>query len=607
MAERITYVDDGQYRIYYKYTTPPDNYYIEFDHIEVKDKTLVRYETPPQYFSASDGSANRHPIYNYDGLFSDCINLVYPPTILPPIPYRRNNGDGYILETVTSMKNMFKNCISLINPPGFTTNEYQINKFKKVSDISGMFYGCTNLTSMPTFPTYFNYNKTLVSDYIFYNCHNLINVTNFNVEHLDYAFYGCTSLTGILDFGWSGQVRPPLGEHIFDNTTNNIYIKVDGISNRVLSLWDSFVDSYENVYLYSPLNNPNPSAVINVYRVSADEDTNPNSDGEWVYINVETTVALKYAYDNIARVPVIKKDDVIVSNISHASGTNNYTGWLYIGTNSCKISAIPYDNCKNSVGEYHSGVEVFVDIGNSISVMEFTEDGDGCSFGKKATKQNTLDSAWEVHSDTDVNCGQDPDNPDHILSQKQNQLTAGTGINIINDTISANIIDLVYPVGSIYMSANSTSPATFLGGSWKRITGKFLLAATDGGSSGASQAAGNTGGEATHTLTSDETPLRNHHHGLNNHTHTMSHTHKLSECRTNAEANGYGLAGNSGFQNRVLIDQGTASKQRSTQGSSAANTGGSTANTTDTSVTTNITAHNNMPPYLAVYIWERTA
>ena len=62
------------------------------------------------------------------------------------------------------------------------------------------------------------------------------------------------------------------------------------------------------------------------------------------------------------------------------------------------------------------------------------------------------------------------------------------------------LLNLVYPVGSIYMSANATSPASFLGGSWERIQGRFLLAASS------SYTAGSTGGEATHTLTEAELP-----------------------------------------------------------------------------------------------------
>jgi hypothetical protein len=68
---------------------------------------------------------------------------------------------------------------------------------------------------------------------------------------------------------------------------------------------------------------------------------------------------------------------------------------------------------------------------------------------------------------------------------------------------------MFYPVGSIYTSTTINSstasvsgkagcPIADIGGTWQRITGKFLLAATDNGSSNASQAAGNTGGQATH-------------------------------------------------------------------------------------------------------------
>ena len=93
-------------------------------------------------------------------------------------------------------------------------------------------------------------------------------------------------------------------------------------------------------------------------------------------------------------------------------------------------------------------------------------------------------------------------------------------------------VDIVYPVGSIYMSLNSTSPNKLFGGTWERITGRFLLAATDGGAAGgngnASIAPGNTGGEAVHQLIVDEMP---------SHTHIQdAHTHGV----------GYRSAGGSG-------------------------------------------------------------
>lgn len=55
------------------------------------------------------------------------------------------------------------------------------------------------------------------------------------------------------------------------------------------------------------------------------------------------------------------------------------------------------------------------------------------------------------------------------------------------------LLDKIYPVGSIYMSVNNTSPASFLGGTWEQIKDRFLLTAGD------TYSAGTTGGSATHT------------------------------------------------------------------------------------------------------------
>lgn len=115
-----------------------------------------------------------------------------------------------------------------------------------------------------------------------------------------------------------------------------------------------------------------------------------------------------------------------------------------------------------------------------------------------------------------------------------------------------------YPVGSIYMSVNSTSPATLFGGTWERIQDMFLLAA------GTAYAAGSTGGEAAHTLTIDEMP--SHNHGFKRTTSTTASGSTWARISSTGDA-----------VNDIIT-----------------NTGGGHA-------------HNNMPPYLAVYMWKRTA
>lgn len=122
--------------------------------------------------------------------------------------------------------------------------------------------------------------------------------------------------------------------------------------------------------------------------------------------------------------------------------------------------------------------------------------------------------------------------------------------------VKSDLLNMVYPVGSIYMSTNNVSPNTFLGGTWTQIQGRFLLAADS------TYPAGSTGGEATHTLTEGEMP-RHVHNG---------HFINLSM------AGGFDYA-----------------------------PGGQYAADSDTTPTGGGQPHNNMPPYLAVYMWRRTA
>ena len=132
------------------------------------------------------------------------------------------------------------------------------------------------------------------------------------------------------------------------------------------------------------------------------------------------------------------------------------------------------------------------------------------------------------------------------------------------------LLSQIYPVGSIYISTVSTSPSTLFGGTWERIKDTFLLAA------GSTYAAGETGGEATHTLTVDEMPI---------HSHNM---YFYSEGGNLADGNDY--VGD----RAVPLGQAVESRETYWHKMLQTKTGGSQS-------------HNNMPPYLAVYVWKRTA
>lgn len=134
-----------------------------------------------------------------------------------------------------------------------------------------------------------------------------------------------------------------------------------------------------------------------------------------------------------------------------------------------------------------------------------------------------------------------------------------------------------YPVGSIYMSVDSTSPATLFGGTWKQIKDTFLLAAGSTYSADTIPSSGDVTsqhGEATHTLTTDEMP---------------SHSHSSSKGGS-------------------YLAIGVTSGSETTSGFSSGNLWGNNAKArADISSTGKGDPHNNMPPYLTVYMWLRTA
>lgn len=117
-----------------------------------------------------------------------------------------------------------------------------------------------------------------------------------------------------------------------------------------------------------------------------------------------------------------------------------------------------------------------------------------------------------------------------------------------------------YPVGAIYLSVTDANPAALFGGTWERIGGRFLLGADT------TYTAGSTGGEAVHTLTADEMPK--HNHDVDN-----------------------------------LNASGNATPFMTVQAQDKRGFGGNV----QTMYAGGGKAHNNMPPYLAVYMWKRTA
>lgn len=154
---------------------------------------------------------------------------------------------------------------------------------------------------------------------------------------------------------------------------------------------------------------------------------------------------------------------------------------------------------------------------------------DGAGIGKVPEKPNTLQVGWDAEFEEEV-----------YYKGK-------------------TLLDFFYPVGSIYIAYNHTNPGTLFGGTWVRIENAFLWGVDEKGT------IGQTGGEKTHTLTTNEMP--NHHHGsvYSGTSGVVGEDYKYAWYLTSGNKMAYGTI----------------------------STGGGAA-------------HNNMPPYTQVSIWRRT-
>lgn len=211
-----------------------------------------------------------------------------------------------------------------------------------------------------------------------------------------------------------------------------------------------------------------------------------------------------------------------------------------------------------------SGGTLSFAISTSEATVDLGEGGNSVGVGRRAHvgTEKRLDVAWNSTFEKDVRVSGD--------------LSVG---NLTS--LKAALVDIFHPVGEYYSSSNPTNPSELFGGTWEEVHGRFLFAEDD------AHPAGSTGGEAMHTLTTSEIPYHNHNIGQEGNTSKILPTQIAVSDSSQSEYVTTLQGGASGWYKSSVAWDGRISTRNQTSPYGQ--------------------AHNNMPPYLSVYIWHRIA
>lgn len=277
-----------------------------------------------------------------------------------------------------------------------------------------------------------------------------------------------------------------------------------------------------------------------------------NDDGTYIRGLISFSYATCSSKNTITCATYYKKSSATSwtnANKSFSSGTAFTFGGGAISTESS------YD-VKYTITDAFTTVTIIDMVSTASVLMDFKAGGKGIAIGKVSEKDKTLEIAdsWEL------------------------------------EVHGKKLIDYIYPIGSIYLSVNSTSPATLFGGSWTQLKDRFLLGA------GSTYSSGATGGAATHKLSVAEMP---------------SHAHDtpfFNNMTNNGEMKSdfIGVFGKGVTASQALKDTGQTSTMEMWW-INQTNTAEGNEWAYLTSAKGSGSAHNNMPPYLVVYMWKRTA
>lgn len=261
------------------------------------------------------------------------------------------------------------------------------------------------------------------------------------------------------------------------------------------------------------------------------------------------------------------------SDVKDLRPSSKYCGYVAGAVNQIDAGTL-YDNLTEQFNEWFAGVKDQLQQDEAIKLQNQIGNLEELNTEQKNSLVSAVNSAVEKSASdlkkTDDKIG----SLASLLTTKKDNIVSA--VNEIYNLVSASILEKTYPVGSVYMSFNSTSPATLFGGTWVEIgsENEELFPLFTAINNGGGFVAGETGGEADVKLTVKQIP---------------SHSHNIGVTTSASEMPNKGLAptawaDNAAFANRLCV----------------------TGKLTPTASTGGSQAHNNMPPYIRVYAWRRT-
>lgn len=361
---------------------------------------------------------------------------------------------------------------------------------------------------------------------------------------------------------------------------------VDDLNNQLSTKAPTSHASSSTTYGVATSSNYGHTKVINNLTTSSNNNGEALSAYQGKVLNDN-----KLARDSIDSVEGTEKNNSLYNCISFYSGEGN--GQVTKGNDTVILQCVGHNsvflldmNKLKSVIDFNDADEYKICDFSSVGSSQFSDDGttystfiNGGKIYGSVLNGKLLISIYDNNNNeilyTDVNSM-----PPYVYIHMQTnqsvmQMTMSNIDNIIGLTDINAIANIVYPVGSIYMSMSSTSPQTLFGGRWEQLKDRFLLGVGD------TYSADSTGGSATVTLTASQSGVPAHSHKYNdyNTTYTLKTTNRKPGTST-AVAYGTSLTAGGGATERTSSNNTTANASQ---------------------------AHENMPPYLTVYMWKRTA